>query len=74
MMLLLLWVYSTTKNWQVAFSVAGKLEWPVKDKELINKLSMQQIILWKISAFLKLFMIVSLVTVLVVKIILLFRF
>ncbi len=74
MLLLLIWIYWTSKDWDFAFKVINKLEWPVKDKHLMSELSKPQIVFWKVAAFLRLVTIVIVLAVIAVKIILLFRF
>lgn len=71
---LTVWVYWTTRDWGCALDVCNKLEWPVKDKHLMSKLSEPQIDFWKVTALFRILLFVILGTVIAVKIILLFRF
>jgi hypothetical protein len=68
-----IWIYRTSKNWDFVLDVNNKLEWPVKDKHLMSKLSKLQIVFWKVTAFLRLLLLVSIAAVIVVKVILLIR-
>ncbi|MDD2928321.1 MAG: hypothetical protein PHY50_00685 [Sideroxydans sp.] len=72
--ILTIWVYWTTRDWGCALEVCNKLEWPVKDKNLLSKLSKRQIDFWKVTALFRLLLLVILGTVVAVKLILLFRF
>lgn len=71
---LTIWVYWTTRDWGCALEVCNKLEWPVKDKHLMRKLSKRQIDFWKVTALFRILLFVILGTVIAVKVILLFRF
>jgi hypothetical protein len=73
MVMLPIWIYWTSKDWGFALDVSDKLEWPVKDKHLMSKLSKPQIVFWKAAALLRLLLLVSVATILVVQIILLIR-
>jgi hypothetical protein len=72
--ILIIWVYWTTRDWGCALEVCNKLEWPVKDKNLLSKLSKRQIDFLKVTALFRLLLFVILGTVVAVKVILLFRF
>jgi hypothetical protein len=72
--ILTIWIYWTTRDWGCALGVCDKLEWPVKDKKLLSKLSKQQIYFWKVTALFRLLLLVTLGAVVAVKVILLFRF
>lgn len=72
--MLSIWVYWTSKNRDIVLDVTDKLEWPVKDKHLMSKLSKPQIVLWKMTALLRLLLLVSVATLIAVKIILMIRF
>lgn len=74
MVVLSIWVYWTTRDWDCVFEVNNKLEWPVKDKHLMSKLAKPQVVFWKVTALFKLLLFVILLTVIAVKVILLFRF
>lgn len=67
-------VYWTTRDWGCALEVCNKLEWPVKDKNLLSKLSKRQIDFWRVTALFRLLLFVILGTVVAVKVILMFRF
>lgn len=72
--ILTIWVYLETRDWGCALEVCNKLEWPVKDKHLMSKLSKRQIDFWKVTALFRILLFVILGTVIAVKVILLFRF
>jgi hypothetical protein len=71
---LVLWIYLRTRGWGLAFTIAGYLEWPVKNRELQSKLTGGQIALWKASALLRTIVLAAAITILVVKLIIIFRF
>jgi hypothetical protein len=71
---LLFWVYRSTKNFGVAVMVAGYLQWPVRSGDESIALSPGQMLLMKMIAYSRTFIIVAVLAQVVVKVILLFRF
>lgn len=49
---LLFWVYINTKKWGLAYAAAS-LEWPIRNMELKNQISHGQLMLLKITAYLR---------------------